>query len=39
MGDIRRSRSCIYGIFTMSMADETDRLKSKALGRYIVLER
>ena len=36
---IREERSCMYGIAAMSMTDELDRLKSRAIGRYISLER
>ena len=39
MNAIRKKRSCMYGIAAMSMTDELDRLKSRAIARDISLER
>ena len=39
MNAIRRRRSCLYCIAMMSMKDELDPPKSKAVGRYTSLGR
>ena len=39
MEDVRTRRSCMSSTVTMSMKDAPYRLKSKALGQYIVLGR